>query len=631
MTQRSLLLTILVFSTFLSQAQQYDWGKQWGSIGNERSRALDVDPSGNVYMTAHFRGDMDLDPGTGTQTATIGGTMDLIVAKLDSTGNLLWAKQITGSDSEDPFDLIVDQSGNVFVTGGFQNTVDFDPGPGIFSLTATGIFSCFVLKLDPQGNFVWAKSIGGNGHVAGYGISTDSFGQVYLTGAFNATVDFDPGSAVHSITAFGFQDIFVLKLDSNGDFVWAKQMGGPNDDTGWGIQFTSLNEVLVSGNFSGTADLDPGPSIFSFVSNGMQDMFWAKLDSNGGFISAAGWGGPEIDFCFQARCDAVGNIYAGGYFKDTVDFDPGSGMAIYAAAGDADGFLSKFDAAGSWQWTNRIASPNRDWGLDLTLDDWGNPYLGGSFQGLVDFDPGPSNHILDGLQGSSFLVQYLPNGEFGWAVQMDGNAYAEVVGIAIGSGSEVHLLGDFFSDCDLDPGPGTSSFSSLGSRDIFLSKLSQCNAPIDTSVSVSSQTLMANLSNASYQWLDCNNAFAPVSGATSQSFSPNSSGNFAVSLLQGACADTSACFSMTVIGIESPFDFPISISPNPTSETLILQIPPVDQHPILTIHTATGRMVLQKELNELKTEIDLPGPQGMYILKVESESGHRATAKVLKL
>ena len=140
----------------------------------------------------------------------------------------------------------MDQFENVYVTGAFQNAVDFDPGPGVSSHTAMGSYSIFVLNLNALGDFVWAKSMGGNGMAGGYGISVDDFGQVYLTDAFNATVDFDPGPDTSSITAFGFQNIFVTKLGANGDLLWAQNLGGSADDTDWGIQFTRSSRVKRS-------------------------------------------------------------------------------------------------------------------------------------------------------------------------------------------------------------------------------------------------------------------------------------------------------------------------------------------------------------------------------------------------
>ena len=116
--------------------------------------------------------------------------------------------------------------------GSFQGTADFDPGAGTFNLTSAGDYDIFISKLDSSGNFVWAKSLGGTGYDVSYGIALDSGGNVYTTGSFSGTVDFDPGAGTFNLTSAGTGDIFVSKLDSNGNFVWARSLGGTSDAVG---------------------------------------------------------------------------------------------------------------------------------------------------------------------------------------------------------------------------------------------------------------------------------------------------------------------------------------------------------------------------------------------------------------
>src|SRR5690606_26678071 len=107
-----------------------------------------------------------------------------------------------------------------------RTTVDFDPGNGVFNLTSADFEDIFISKLDANGNFVWAKRIGGTGSDFGYAISIDNNGNIYTTGAFMGTADFDPGTGSYTMSSSGFFDAFILKLDANGNFVWAKQFSG---------------------------------------------------------------------------------------------------------------------------------------------------------------------------------------------------------------------------------------------------------------------------------------------------------------------------------------------------------------------------------------------------------------------
>ena len=185
------------------------------------NHAVAVDSSGNVYTTGYFYGTVDFDPGAGTANLTSQGFMDVFVSKLDSSGDYVWAKSLGGTSRNYGHSVAVDSSGNVYTTGHFDGTVDFDPGAGTTNLTASGT-DVFVSKLDSSGNYVWAKNFGSTSISHGYSVAVDSSGNVYTTGYFSGTADFDPGAGTANLTSNGNTDAFVSKLDSSGNYVWAK-------------------------------------------------------------------------------------------------------------------------------------------------------------------------------------------------------------------------------------------------------------------------------------------------------------------------------------------------------------------------------------------------------------------------
>ncbi len=144
--------------------------------------------------------------------------------------------------------IAVDDDGNIYTTGSFEGTGDFDPGPGVYNLTSNSEYDVFISKLDRNGNFLWAKCFGGmSSNVSapisdiGYGIVTDKDGNVYVCGAFENTVDFDPGSGVYNISSSGGEDIFILKLDASGNFIWVKTLGGSWQDVARSIAIKNKN------------------------------------------------------------------------------------------------------------------------------------------------------------------------------------------------------------------------------------------------------------------------------------------------------------------------------------------------------------------------------------------------------
>src|SRR3990172_3536641 len=171
------------------------------------------------------------------------------------TPTFTWAKGMGGPGFDISYSMKIDASGNVYTTGLFVGTSDFDPGVGTFNMTdASG--GIFVSKLDASGNFVWAKQMGGTGSENGYSLYLDVTGNVYITGRFGGTADFDPGVGTFNLTSAGADDIFICKLDVSGNFVWAKRLGGTGTDYGNAITLDGSGNVLTTGYFQSTVDFD---------------------------------------------------------------------------------------------------------------------------------------------------------------------------------------------------------------------------------------------------------------------------------------------------------------------------------------------------------------------------------------
>ncbi len=193
--------------------------------------------------------------------------------------NFQWAKSMGAANSDQGNGVAVDVKGNVYTTGAFQGTVDFDPGIGVVNLTSYGSFDVYVSKLNAAGNLVWARNWGNLIDDRGYAIALDAAGNVYTTGYFKGTVDFDPSSAgTFSMTAVGADDMFISKLDSSGNFVWAKQIGGTDVDRGKSIAIDASGNILTTGYFIGVCDFDPGATSFNMTSTNLTtDIFVLKL------------------------------------------------------------------------------------------------------------------------------------------------------------------------------------------------------------------------------------------------------------------------------------------------------------------------------------------------------------------
>lgn len=213
--------------------------------------------------------------------------------------------------------IAVDVLGNLYVAGRFSFTADFDPGVGTVNLTSAGGFDLYVYKLDPGRNLLWARAMGGPGIDVGMGIAVDDSGNVYTTGCFTGTADFDPGPGTANLTSAGGEfdaDVFVSKLDSSGNFVWAKRLGGVNSDWAEGITLDGSGNIYSTGSFFTTGDFDPGPGTFTLTNGGGDDIYVSKLDSDGNFVWAVAMGGPGSDVGADIVVDALGGVYTTGFF-----------------------------------------------------------------------------------------------------------------------------------------------------------------------------------------------------------------------------------------------------------------------------------------------------------------------------
>jgi len=461
------------------------WAKRMGGSGTgDFGQGYDIatDLDGNIYFTGGFTGELDFDPGEGTFTLASASLdySDIFAAKLDSEGNFLWARHIGGQAWDYAYDIAVDSNRDVYVMGSFEGTADFDPGPDILNLSSAGLRDIFVVRLDENGNLIWAKRMGGASDDGGSAVAVDHDGNVYLTGYFQGTADFDPGENTVNLKSAGKNDIVVTKLDADGNLIWAKRMGGIQNDLGFGLALGADSVVYTTGRFEGAVDFDPGAETTNFVSIGGSDAFLSKLDADGNFVWAGVVGGNGEAQGFGLVVDSGGSVYLTGDFWRKVDFDPGEKSFDLTSFGDSDVFLCKLDENGNFVWAKQMGGPGAGHGYDLALDPSGNIYTVGSFSDTADFDPGAGEFHLagNGRYEDIFIAQLDADGNFIWAKSAGGAGDDLGVGIAVDPRGDVVATGNFAGKVDFDPGPEPFYLASQGYYDVFVSKLNGNGIPI---------------------------------------------------------------------------------------------------------------------------------------------------------
>lgn len=378
---------------------------------------------GSVYVTGYFAFDADFDgPGTTGQGGEVTDS-GMFLAHYDSNGTLLWVQSTGGGYSAWGSAITVADDGNVYVTGHFHGTADFD-GPGTNGqggeVTSIGGRDIFLARYDSNGTLLWVRSAGGSSDNSGMAVATASDGSVYVTGHFKGTADFDgagtngQGGEVTSLSSH--TEIFVARYNSNGALIWVRSAGGSSHDTGYGIDVAG-GYVYVTGSFADTADFD-GPGVNGqggeVSAQWLQDIFVARYDSNGTLIWVRGAGGNGSDRGYSITAPTNGSVYLTGVIMGpTADFDGpgvnGQGGELSATDGDWSLFVARYNSFGSLIWVrNPDGGHSSGYGINIATD--GSVYVAGNFSGSVDFD-GPSATGLGGEVTSMsasdmFVVRY---------------------------------------------------------------------------------------------------------------------------------------------------------------------------------------------------------------------------------
>lgn len=473
----SIFLVLYCYSNAIfCQPFKLDWAKQITGSSYDVCQAITLDNNANVYATGYFSSTVDFDPGPNTYNLNSVGAEDIFISKSDSNGNLIWAKSMGEFRYQAGYAITLDENKNIYVTGIFFGTVDFDPGPAVSNLTSAGNEDIFICKLDNNDNFIWAKRIGGSSNDYCNAIVIDKQDNICINGYFDGTSDFDPSTGIFNLTTSGQTDIFVCKLNNNGNLIWVKQIGGMQSESAYSIALDEQDNIYSTGFFLGTADFDPGISILNLQSNGFGDGFILKLSSNGNYIKAVQMGGNEKVRNNFLKFDKGGYIYITGYFDGDADFDPSpASFLLNSAAGDEDIFIAKYSIDIDLIWAKQIKGNSFQKGLAVDVDGMGNVYTTGYFNGTADFNPGVGEYMLtSGGDPNVFVCKLTANGDFVWAAQSKGAFFSGAYSLKIDLANNIYIAGTFEGITDFDPSEEQYNLTSAGQSEIFMQKIKQC-------------------------------------------------------------------------------------------------------------------------------------------------------------
>ena len=324
-----------IFVVKLEKYGNVVWAKSFGGTGNDIGYGITSDLVGNIYLTGCFKEQVNF---SGI-TLNSPGKKDIFVVKLNSNGNLVWAKNFGGSGVKNAPSIVTNRSGNIYLTGNFNGTATFDSN----TLTSKGEWDVFVAQIKSNGNIIWAKNFGGLKNDICYGIATDKTDSIYLTGYFNNRAYFDG----FTLTSKQPNDIFIAKLNSQGNVVWVPNFSGDDFDLGQNIATDDRGNIYITGLFSRVINFGD----ISLTSYGKRDVFVAKIDKDGEVIWAKNLGGFEDDIGYSIATDNRENVYLTGTFSGLVRFD----STTLISKSKQDIFVAKLDSLGKINWAKNFS------------------------------------------------------------------------------------------------------------------------------------------------------------------------------------------------------------------------------------------------------------------------------------
>lgn len=467
----------LLFSTFLLKSQSFEWARSFGGSGNDSSRSMATDASGNVYTTGFFDNTVDFDPGPGVELRSSNGESDIFIQKLNPNGELDWIRTFGGVSDEAGISMTIHNNG-VFVTGFFTETVDFEQGSNLFSLTSQGENDVFILRLDELGNLIWVKSIGGSSTDNVFAMAKSSEGDLYITGSFSGTANLSTEIDSNVNTSIGPEDIFLVKLNSEGSTVWVKTYGGNSGAAAFDIVVDGTGNIFSVGTFGGVSEFDPGTSVFTLSASGFGDIFVQKLDNQGVFQWAKKIGGSGFDQGKSISIDQSGNITIAGIFEDTANFDPADQNLSVSSNGQTDIIIQKLDTSGNLIWNRTFGGIDFDNVQTICNDIDGNLYVTGQFRQTVDFDPSDEIATLNSSQFDDiYILKLTSSGNFSFVKKIEGSGYFEFAGaIEVDVWNNILITGRIDNSFNFGTEDEPEILTSAGSFDVFVAKINQTNS-----------------------------------------------------------------------------------------------------------------------------------------------------------
>ncbi|WP_437724696.1 SBBP repeat-containing protein [Sorangium sp. So ce861] len=417
-----------------------EWSMKIGEGGAQYGHDIAFDRAGNLLVAGRFTGDVGF--------ATDQGSTDAFVVKLDPAGTRIWGKAFGGNGSDACTRLAYTKDDGVIVAGTYDNTIHID-GSSLENDAGTDVF---VAKLDANGDLDWMKSISGPAADTVQGLAVDAEGDIFVAGSF---IDRARVFGTKDLISSGGEDIFVAKIDAEGNHVWSVNFGNPSEQVALDAAATPDGGVVLVGSLAGNMSFGGTP----VIPRGY-DAFMVKLDRDGVPRIAKTFGDDMAQEFVSVAVDARGGIVVAGISYGTMNIDGSTSQH----RGGADAVVAAFDPEGKPVWSRQFGNQEDQKALGVAVDQAGNVIVVGEFARSMDLD---SRSLESRGDKDAFLAKFTPDGTTVWAISFGDTMAQSAADVAVGPVGVIALTGDFDGRIDL----GGAPLASVEGRDAFVAKL----------------------------------------------------------------------------------------------------------------------------------------------------------------
>ncbi len=477
--KKIILLIAGIFVSYLSFAQllEVDWFTSYGDNATDMARNLAVDKAGNTYIIGYITkntGDFN-NPKIQTQT---------FLLKYDCKGILKWKKEIGGDNSNEGKAVAVDDEGNVYISGVFVSTINLDK---INLIKDSEDANTYIAKYDSNGVYLWHKILRphqedaeedhhhGNGH-GGHkhfhpivnqitDMKIDRNNAIYLTGYFSEGMDFDPSENEEILTAEGNMNAYIVKLDNEGQYVWAKVISSKDVSKSNALAFDSQDNVYLTGSFTKTATLGK----LSLEADGGTALFIAKLNQDGKEQWMKKITNTKNNSGNYIYIDSNDCVYITGYISSRTEFDEiETVLEVYENANNL--FIAKLKTDGAYEWVKAVKGKPYAAGECIATDSYGNIYVSGYFNGTIE--GGEEQTVYASGKEDGFLMMLDKEGNIIYTYPIGGIDHDRASRMLIHDDNSIVLIGAHNGPFFIDPVAFTDYVDFQGTTDAFIIKFS---------------------------------------------------------------------------------------------------------------------------------------------------------------